>query len=72
MEIKGAQLHQQAQLNLRASEVAREKTALVLERSSELEKDVPRLRERLILLRGSREKANEEQDWHSSTRHKVQ
>lgn len=72
MEIKEAQLLQQFELNLRASEVAREKTTMVMERSSELEKDVPRLRERLVLLRGSRDKNSEEKDYHSATRHKVE
>lgn len=71
MEIKKAQLLQQAQLHLRASELAREKTALVVEGSSELEKDVPKLRERLILLRGSKKK-DEDKDFHSATRHKVE
>ncbi|MBI2502254.1 MAG: hypothetical protein HYW07_03370 [Candidatus Latescibacteria bacterium] len=69
IEIKEAQLLQQSELNLRASEVAREKTTLVMEGSSELEKDVPRLRERLALLRGSQKK---DKDFHSATRHKVE
>jgi Tfp pilus assembly protein PilO len=71
LEIRQAQLLQQSDMNARSCEQARDQLAQVAERTAAVEKDIPGLKERLVLLRGSRNKKEEEKDYHSATRHKV-
>lgn len=60
MEIREAQLLQQCELNIRASDLAHEKTTLVLEQCRGLEESIHGLREQLILLSGARDESTEE------------
>jgi hypothetical protein len=72
LAIRQAQLLQQSDMNARGCEQVRDQLAQMAERISALEKDIPGLKERLVLLRGSRNKKDEEKDYHSATRHKVE
>lgn len=70
LRLKHEQLRQRLELHLQTSAEARERTAAVSEQLAETEKAVMALREKLVLFKGSKNKAGDE--WQYSTRHKVE